>query len=149
MEMNEIDLGELTPEKLQYMLGKFQYMIDWRDQKIEALTRQIAAVDDVIAIAAGYITVLAGDQAQEGQPIRIDKSHLHQRISEFRGGVRYVDGGDHILIEFVDEEELAEEDAGEGEGGDADAEEYHGEENGEENGEDDEVKTEEDEEAEA
>lgn len=123
MQQNEIDLGELTPEKLQYMLGKFQYMIDWRNKKIEALTRQIAAVDDVIAIAAAYITVLAGDQAVEGQPIRIDKEHLHRRIAEFRGGVRYVDGGDHILIEFIDEEQLAEEDDGEGEGGDADAEE--------------------------
>lgn len=129
MELNQTDLSELTPEKLQYMLGKFQHMIDWRDKKIEALTRQIAAVDDVIAIAAGYITVLAGDQAQEGQPIRIDKAHLHQRIAEFRGGVRYVDGGDHILIEFIDEEELAEENAGEGEGGDTDAEETQREEN--------------------
>ena len=123
MESNKIDLGELTPEKLQYILGKFQYMIDWRDKKIESLTRQISAVDDVIAIAAAYITMLAGDQAVEGQPIRIDKERLHQRISEFRGGVRYVDGGDHILIEFIDEEEISEEDMGEGEGGDADAEE--------------------------
>ncbi|MGM9647124.1 MAG: hypothetical protein ACI3YH_03210 [Eubacteriales bacterium] len=123
MELKEIDLSELTPEKLQYMLGKLQYMLDWRDKKIEELRRQIAAVDDVIAIAAGYIVLLAGDQAVEGQPIRIDKARLHQRIAEFRGAVRYVDGGDHILIEFADEEELAEANEGEGEGGDADAEE--------------------------
>lgn len=105
LRIGSVETEGLTPEQLRYMLGKFQYMLDWRDKKIEELTRQIAAVDEVIAIAAGYILLLAGDQAVEGQPLRIDKASLHQKIAELRGGVRYIDAGDHILIEFVDEED--------------------------------------------
>lgn len=104
-------------------IDRVAYMLQWRDELIAEQKAQLEAVDDVIAICAAYIKLIAVTAPED---VVIEKDALRLAVAELRGKVTYIDEGDRVrfvLVEEQTEDEAGDEDGEEGRGEEGNAEE--------------------------
>lgn len=80
MSYNIINGKKIQKEKNDFDREKYEYMLSWRNKKIELLEEQIRGYDEVVKICYSIIASLA--VAKEGNVKKISKAKLSKALEK-------------------------------------------------------------------